>query len=807
MLFVVAAGILSACESSEERAEKFYQSAISLLAAGDEDRAIVEFRNVFRLNERHREARSKFAAIQRDRGNIRAAVGQYLKLVEQYPDDFEGQKAVAEIYAQTGNWRGMERHLQAAGALRPDDKTIQTLQAMSDYQQALDAGDIDAVARIVAVAQSLSTELPDNILLRQILIDNHVRQASFDLALAELNKAITTAPDDRRLYIVRLSVLSSLGDFVGIETQLKDMITLFPEDETSRQSLVRWYVSQGQLDTAEGYLRDAATGGASTIADRISLIQFLRQLRSEEAALSELNSMVAAGETDPMILSLRSGFEFDRGNSDLAISQLRDILASMQPGTETDRLNVALSQMLESTGDSVGARALIEAVLEADRSNIAALKIQAAYLINGDRAGDAILALRTALDQSPRDADILTLMARAHERDGDQDLVSDMLALAMTAADGAPRETVRYARNLFLQEKFSIAEGVLVESLRLAPGNLPILAALGTVYVRTQDWPRAQQVQATLRRLDTDQAITASNELQSLIYQGQQNLSENVAFLEGLIDQGEAGFGANLAIVRNYLDAGQAQKAKDFTARLLVSAPDDPAVRFLSASVDVVIGDITGAEQEFRALIAQDSTRTQVWVALFRLLSATDRAAQASAVIDDALLVVKDAPTLQWIKAGLLEMDGDVEGAIALYEAMYLVDSSNLIIANNLASLLATARDDADSIQRATIIARRLRSSTVPPFQDTYGWTELLRGQIDAAVRALEPAAAGLSTDPSVQYHLAKAYVAAENNAGALTQFEKVVALTGAADTRDFVVEARREINRLKAEGAASAQE
>ena len=90
MTAALAIGVLTACKSSEEKAEEHYQAGMELLQKGDTDRALVEFRNVFQLNGQHRAAREEYARIQRERGNLRDSYGQYLRLVEQYPDDFEG---------------------------------------------------------------------------------------------------------------------------------------------------------------------------------------------------------------------------------------------------------------------------------------------------------------------------------------------------------------------------------------------------------------------------------------------------------------------------------------------------------------------------------------------------------------------------------------------------------------------------------------------------------------------------------------------------------------------------------------------
>ena len=52
---------LSAAKAPRKRPNAYYQSGLTLLAAGDVDRALVEFRNVFKYNGFHKEARKIYA--------------------------------------------------------------------------------------------------------------------------------------------------------------------------------------------------------------------------------------------------------------------------------------------------------------------------------------------------------------------------------------------------------------------------------------------------------------------------------------------------------------------------------------------------------------------------------------------------------------------------------------------------------------------------------------------------------------------------------------------------------------------------
>ena len=63
---------------------------MDLLEAGDVDRALVEFRNVFDLNGRHREARLTYARIQRERGAVAEAYSQYLRDIDDYYAAIDG---------------------------------------------------------------------------------------------------------------------------------------------------------------------------------------------------------------------------------------------------------------------------------------------------------------------------------------------------------------------------------------------------------------------------------------------------------------------------------------------------------------------------------------------------------------------------------------------------------------------------------------------------------------------------------------------------------------------------------------------
>ena len=804
-MLLCATAMLAACDSAEERAEGHYQAGLERLAAGDVDRAMVEFRNVFQLDGMHRDARATYAGLLRERGQASQAFGQYLRLVEQYPDDLEGRRALAELALDSGDWEAVERHATAAAEIAPDDPSVRAVLASLAYRDATLAEDDEAREAAVADARALLETDPALTSARRVVLDDLLRARDWGAALAVIDAGLAVEPDAAALYRARLGLLRELGREDEIGPQLREMVERFPDDDATRQTLIQWLVSQGELDEAEAFLRGLIDPADPEPGARVTLVQFLSELRSPEAAREELDRIVGEQTSDPALFrSMRAALDFDAGRREEAIAEMEAILEETDPEDapqgRLDAVRVALAKMLIADGNPVGARARVEEVLEDDPNQVEALKLIAGWLIEDDATGDAIASLRQALGQSPRDPEIMTLMARAHEREGNRELMAEMLSLAVEASSSAPEESLRYATYLAGEGQTRAAEDVLLDALRAAPQEVVLVEALGKLYVSTEDWARVEQAVDTLRRIGTAQADAAADGLVARQLAAQERGEELMTFLEGLSDEGQSR--ADVAIVRAQLSRGDAEAALAHAEAALEEAPDDPVLRFVRASVLAGMGRLDEAEAAYRALVEEQPDAERVWLALYRLALARGDAGGAAEVLEQAIAAVPESATLQWTRAGALEREGDVEGAIAIYDALYERDSDAPVIANNLASLLSTHRDDPESLQRAAVISRRLRGSDVPQFQDTYGWIAFRRGDVEEALANLEPAAAGLPDDPRVQHHYGLALAAAGRDEEALEVLTGVLDALGEArpDYRDAV---ETEVARLRGEGGA----
>lgn len=783
LLILSSAFLLAGCESREEKAERYFKSGMEYLEKGDEERALIEFQNVFQYNGLHKEARRTYADIKLRQGKVQEAYSQYLRLIEQYPDTADVRVILAELAIRSGNWEEAERHGREALRLTPEDPRARSVGVMLDYRQAVLAKDEAARGRVAAEAQTLLQARPDDDIARQVVLDNLLTGPDPMAAMPVLDQAIAADPARLDMQMTKLSLLARSGDLAAVGTQLKAMYGLFPDNAEVQGALIGWYMSQNDLDGAEAFLRQVAGEPTANPDRHAALIQFLQLQRGPEAARTELDALIAANQGNPnadLYASLRASLEFDAGRQTEAIEAVQAILKTAQPSDQTSRIKVLLATMLDTTGNAVGAQAAIEEVLAEDPSNVEALKRRAAWRIQADRPGEAIIDLRAALDQNPRDVQVLMLMADAHERDGSPDLAAERLAMAVEVSGAAPEPSLRYADFLIRQDRLAPAEKILLDARQASPGNAQILSMLGALQLRQKNWPGAQDTAQALDALGTPEAVQSAQAIRAAALIGQDRTEEGLAYLEEQAAAGTGGTAALSMLVQAQVRGGKLDEARQALEEALAGAPGDAGLRLMLATVIAMQGDTADAETRLRALVEEDPARTRVVLQLYGLLAAQEgRDADAAAVLEAGLAASPEAPDLLWTQAGRLEKAGDIDGAVAIYDRLYARDSSNVLIANNLASLIGSYTEDPVALQRAAAISRRLRDAEAPAFQDTYGWIAYRQGNFEEAVTYLEPAAAGLPDDLLTQIHYGLALAAAGQKDKAMTQLQATLDKAG----------------------------
>lgn len=784
VLAAIALGVVvfvATADSKETKAAKQFASAQELAAKGDRSRALVALRNALQNDPALRDARIMFADLLLQANRKADAYGQYRQLYQTNPEDAEAARAMANIAFDSLSWDDARRYSSEVLARHPDDTAMQVIALGLDYRDSIAAKDADATERAASGAARMLAADPALIQARRILLADNLRNGNLDNALRLTDEGIALTPDDRDLQNTRLLLLERLGQEDAFERQLLDMVARYPKDADLGHTLVRYYVSRGRIDEAEQSLRASITPDGTKSEPRMILLRFLHEIRSPAAMRDELDQTLAQDPLPKDVASnltefrlLKAQADFGLGNQQQAMATLEGMINGAEPSAEIDSVKVQLARMRMTTGNNVGARALIEEVLARDTSQTDAQKMKSAWLIDEDQTDAAIALLRDALADTPNDAQILTLLARAYERAGRPELMSDMLARAVEVSNQAPEESLRYGMWLFQKGEYASVESVVIDALRRQPNNLDLLVLLARTHLAMSDWGRAQQdIDAIGQRFDTEQARNTATELRAMLLSGQGRNDELTQFLDQLSRNTNDPLGVRMAIIRNMVAGGHLGQALIEAETLSQENPQAPQAALLVVQLKLAQGQKDAALESLRSIIAAYPDLMPARLMLQAIQITDGDFDAAGQTITSALEQQPGNRMLLLAQAAVQEKQGNIDGAIATYDGLYSQNSNDLIVANNLASLLATTRNDTESLERAWTVARRLNGAEHPAFQDTYGWIAFRRGETDKALPILEQSARGLPEDPSVAYHLGRAYAAQGRNNEAKAAYDQ----------------------------------
>jgi tetratricopeptide (TPR) repeat protein len=743
--------MLAGCDAPDEKAQGYYQRGVQSVAAGDLDKAALDFRNALKIRDEFPEARLALAELEEKRGNFDDAVRLYRSAAEQDPKHLDPRLRLAQLLLAMG--RTDEAAVQAAEASRlsPEDARVMVLEAGI----ALKRGNRKEAVKLANAALRTATDDPTALM---VLVSERIAAADPTGALALIERGVARHPSDPALQLARLRTLQQMGDAAAIEQQHARMIELFPGNPAFHDGLIDWYVAQGRNSDAERAARRFAREHAEDETAQIKLVRLLRRTQGPEAALAEVNAIITnvPQKDAARLAALRiaaAEFEAEAGKPDAAVATLRDVAAST-PERQARRLaQLRLAQTLAAKQQWEQATEASNAVLAEEAGNAEALIVRAtARLAMGENAR-AIEDLVLAQGHAAGAPGIALLLAEGHERMGATALAEEQYRKALALSRFAPANGIKLAQFLLRHGRSAAALSVLDELRTSGTADAASLTLLAQLKLGAGDTAGAQEIAALLRKT----AGPSADQIEAAALKAMNRKDEAIALLRTAVAAAPERRDLFADLVRAQVDAGRAAEAEALVRQRIKDDATDARARLLLGSVLMAAGRMPEAEAEFRAAAETGRAGVQAATALTEFLLRTGRLEDAERTARQGLERHGDDSALRLMLAGILESLGKPDEAIAEYERLMRSDPTSTVVANNLASLLSERSDDPKALERAFNIAVRFQNSEVPQFLDTLGWIHYLRGDHHAALPLLKRAAEKLPKSGAVQFHLGMA--------------------------------------------------
>ena len=591
--------------------------------------------------------------------------------------------------------------------------------------------------------------------------------------------------NDLGIQIYKLKVFEQLADTSQIETTLRKLLTLHPEEAVFRKQLIKFYIDQHRLGDAEAELRAAAQSNIKNSDAELDLVRFLYKVKGYAVAHQELAARInAGGDVFPYQMAL-ADLDYAHGNVADAVKLLEVLAKDPNSPEHSHAAKIKLAEINIANKNIDAANAILADVLRQDGRDPSALKLRAAIRMERGQLDAAIADLRQALDNRPRAADLMLQLAIAYERRGDIELAEKQFAEAFRASGFEAAVGLNYVAFLRRRGSLDRADDILTDLAARQPKNLSVLSALAEVKLARQDWSGAQEIGEAMRRIGGNNSI--ADEIVGAALNGQQKYAESIAAFQNAVAAAPQALQPMVLLVRSLVRAKQTDRAVSFLQTVLKSNPTNAEAYVLLGSIARTNGAPDQAAKSFMAAIDKQPNNSIGYRALAELYLAQNKTDAALATLRAGLKLQPDNAVLHMALAAALERADDYDAAISEYEYVLAQQPGSLVAINNLASLLADHRTDKASLERAQALAASLRHSQVPQFKDTLGWVDYRNGDVKAAVPLLEEAAAALPDQAAVRYHLGMSYVASGQGSRAFQEFKVALSKAPSATLKQAI--------------------
>ena len=762
-------GLVASCDSAEDRARDHVASARQYLVENEPDKALIEFRNALRLDPRIADAHYEIGGILERQSDPASAFNHYRVAADLAPDHLAAKLKMAELHLLRNDLRSAELEIDAALARAPGNPDVIGLAAGLALRRS---------------APEKARELLDRALganptsLRALAAEVGYLSQTRDpaAALRRLDEALSLHPDSLVFHVMKYELLRRDGKPAAARQQLRAMIERFPDRTGLREEYARAARMAGDAAAAESALRALADMEPENFARVTELVIFLLEERGRASAVAEIEARQERAPERRELRMMLAELHLATGDEARAAKVLQG--AASGSGAIAHDARVRLARLHHARGDVDAADAEIAAVLAQDPGHVGALRFRILRLLESHEIDAAIRTARRALEAAPQDAALLELAARAQELAGNIDLANYGYAKAVRAAGYAPRPVDRYAAFLVRANRLAGAETVLTEAVARFPTNSRLLELLALARIALEDWDGAAEAATALAPLDSERA----RQLRASVLIGQRRFDESAALLDADGNSVEAESSAMARIVRDYIARGEFPRAEAYLGRILAESPENVQALGLRGNLHMISGQRSQAEALYREILRLDPANAGAFGALAVVLDSTGDLAGAEDIVREGIAASPENPALLVQLARYRERSGDIDAAISIYERVYRDAPDSLLVANNLASLLADHRGDSpEAVARAYRIASRLRDSHRPAYRDTYAWTRHLRGEHEEAHAHLAAVAKALPRNPWVRYHLATVLTALDRNDEAAVQFRTALGLAGDA--------------------------
>jgi tetratricopeptide (TPR) repeat protein len=521
LLAIATAG----CAKDEPTKEELLSRAEAAFAAGQWDKAEMDYRKVLSLAPEDLAALRQLGTIYLNQGQIVQAYPLLKKGADLQPDDPEIQLKLGQIY------------LSGSGYTQARDAASQILEQQPDNEQALllfaDASrSPDDIADARKRIQSLREKGQDRASYHLALASLDLRQNEQLRAESELKTAVNLDPKSIEAHVALASLYWSRNDLKEADQTFKTAVELAPPRSPARLRYVDFLLRTGASAEAKKLLEETNQKHPDYLPPRVVLMKMVCAERQDDDCVARVKNVLSQDSINYDALFQDGILNLSKGD---ALAAIRDFeyLSNAYRQNPLVRYQLALAYLLYSASKDLSDENRRKAVEAAESRLNEAVDLQphfdqAAMLLaelkirKGNPAA-AVELLEPLTKERPQIAQAQYLLATAYlaQQKGDQALAVYRRMTELFPND--PRPSFLVGSVLLAQGKQADARKAFEKSNEISPDYLPAVERL--VDLDLADKQYAAAIDRVQKVIDKDPKLAQPWALKAKIYLAQRDFA------------------------------------------------------------------------------------------------------------------------------------------------------------------------------------------------------------------------------------------------------------------------------------------
>ncbi len=762
--------ILVGCTDQKEKSSDHLSKSAEYINKGELEKARIELKSSSQSGKDTAETYYYMALLNEKKRQFKEMKENLMKTVELAPSFVDARLKLGKVQLLFGDIA--EAMNQAEYVLKDTSQNLEalTLKASALIKQ-------KNTTEALTIIDNILKEHPDNtdaLSLKSLIF---MEKGDFSNALTLINSAKKSDANNIGLDFFKIQLDAKNKNTDAVIVDYQNLIASYPDNNEFKITLAKIYTQIGKASEAEALLQAIINAEPNNIQSILMYLDFTAATNKEK--VTEKFVLFSEQHKDqPRILLALANWMKSRKNYDEAKNNLNQVIKIEKNSNVGLSAKVELAKIALETGNTEESKKIIDSTLAANSSFDDANVLKARILLTQGNTDEAITFLNKVIWSKDNSEEAHMLLAQIYLFKGDQKQ-ADVHFLSTLSINPANIQAVLYAYNKALTTNdLKLAKDIIQKALNSAPNNIQFLEKMANLNIMENDWNTAkatvQKITNTLSPLSYDLASYFLGQ----IHQGEGDFTKAIEIYSELLERLPDNSDILINIAQCYEKLNNRNQLIVFLNNLRVKNPQNITAGTLLAETYLANKNIDAANNLLKNMIKDKLTKPQVYVLLANVkLAMNDNQGALDTYLDGMKIYPNNIKLSTSIANQYLKL-GNFDAAVACYDAL-LDKNENLDIAiNNLAIILAENYSSSDKLNRAGLLAEKLKDSTQPYYIDTYAWVLVKQGKVIDGIKILNKLIMAKPNIPTFRYHLGVAYYEMGNNSSAINEIKQALELS-----------------------------